>query len=92
MFEKKQYSYNSNPVFNGRSGLFLLSYLLFLLNIVVGVVVGLLRMVVTALYNIIHMGRLDISLLNRGSEIFDPGQGYMNERKVLQLTPPSLKF
>ncbi|XP_062404724.1 receptor for retinol uptake stra6-like [Sardina pilchardus] len=56
-----------------RAGLFLLSYLLFLLNIVVGVVVGILRMVVTALYNIIHMGRLDISLLNRGSESFDPG-------------------
>ncbi|XP_076144105.1 receptor for retinol uptake stra6-like [Alosa pseudoharengus] len=56
-----------------RGGLFLLSYLLFLLNIVVGVVVGILRMVVTALYNIIHMGRLDISLLNRGSEQFDPG-------------------
>ncbi|KAL2088333.1 hypothetical protein ACEWY4_015232 [Coilia grayii] len=56
-----------------RSSLFLLSYLLFLLNIVVGVVVGLLRMAVTALYNIIHMGRLDISLLNRASQSFDPG-------------------
>ncbi|XP_030620983.1 receptor for retinol uptake stra6-like [Chanos chanos] len=56
-----------------RSGLFLLSYLLFLVNIVVGVLVGLWRMVVTALYNIVHLGRIDISLLNRGSELFDPG-------------------
>lgn len=39
----------------------------------VGVVVGIWRIVITALFNIVHLGRLDISLLNRSVEAFDPG-------------------
>lgn len=31
-------------------------------------------MVITALYNIIHLGRIDISLLHRTAESFDPGR------------------
>ncbi|XP_063045218.1 receptor for retinol uptake stra6-like [Engraulis encrasicolus] len=66
-----------------RSALFLLSYMLFLMNIVVGMVVGLLRMAVTAMFNILHLGRLDISLLNRASENFDPG--YLCYSRFLKL-------
>lgn len=58
---------------NNRGSLFLLSYIFFLVNVMVGVVVGIWRMVITALYNIVHFGRLDISLLNRNVEAFDPG-------------------
>ncbi|KAG7468243.1 hypothetical protein MATL_G00140910 [Megalops atlanticus] len=58
---------------NNRSALFLLSYLLFPVNILVGAVLGVLRIVVTALFNIAHLGRMDISLLNRRVETFDPG-------------------
>ncbi|XP_056596404.1 receptor for retinol uptake stra6 [Triplophysa dalaica] len=58
---------------NNRGSLFLLSYIFFLVNVMVGVVVGIWRMVITALYNIVHLGRLDISLLNRNVEAFDPG-------------------
>ncbi|XP_061102906.1 receptor for retinol uptake stra6-like [Conger conger] len=56
-----------------RNALFLLTYLLFLVNVLVGMVLGAWRMVVSALYNIVHLGRMDISLLNRGVEPFDPG-------------------
>lgn len=58
-----------------REGLFLLTYLLFLINTVVGLVVAIWRMVITALYNIFHLGRVDISLLHRSSETYDPGTG-----------------
>uniref|UniRef100_A0A3Q4HHN6 Receptor for retinol uptake STRA6 n=1 Tax=Neolamprologus brichardi TaxID=32507 RepID=A0A3Q4HHN6_NEOBR len=52
---------------NNRGGLrdlFLLTYLLFLINTVVGLVVAIWRIVITALYNIIHLGRIDVSLLH----------------------------
>ncbi|MBN3277320.1 STRA6 protein, partial [Polyodon spathula] len=58
---------------DNRQGLFLLTYLLFPVNVLVGVLLGVWRIVITALFNIIHLGRLDISLLNRGVESFDPG-------------------
>ncbi|XP_055048241.2 receptor for retinol uptake stra6 isoform X1 [Misgurnus anguillicaudatus] len=58
---------------NNRGSLFLLSYMFFLVNVMVGVVMGIWRMVITALFNIVHLGRLDISLLNRNVEVFDPG-------------------
>lgn len=31
-------------------------------------------MVITALYNILHLGRIDISLLHRSAEPYDPGK------------------
>ncbi|KAI1904438.1 hypothetical protein AGOR_G00005650 [Albula goreensis] len=58
---------------DNRSALFLLTYLLFPVNVLVGVLLGVWRILITALFNIIHLGRLDISLLNRGVEAFDPG-------------------
>ena len=56
-----------------RGSLFLLTYMLYLLNTVVGLVVGIWRLVITALYNILHLGRIDISLLHRSAESYDPG-------------------
>lgn len=56
-----------------RECLFLLTYLLFLINTVVGLIVAIWRMVITALYNIIHLGCIDISLLHRTAESYDPG-------------------
>ncbi|KAM6980269.1 receptor for retinol uptake stra6-like [Aplochiton taeniatus] len=61
---------------NNRGSLFLLTYLLFLINIAVGLIVAIWRMVISALYNIIHLSRMDISLLNRKAESFDPGYRY----------------
>ncbi|XP_072237294.1 receptor for retinol uptake stra6-like [Leuresthes tenuis] len=59
-----------------RESLFLVTYLLFVVNIVVGLVVAIWRMVITALYNIIHLGRIDISLLHRTAEFYDPAYSY----------------
>ncbi|MBN3307875.1 STRA6 protein, partial [Amia calva] len=58
---------------DNRNGLFLLTYMLFPINVLLGVLMGVWRMVITALFNIIHLCRLDISLLNREVESFDPG-------------------
>lgn len=56
-----------------RSGLFLMAYLLFPVNVLLGVVLGVWRIVITGLFNIVHLCRMDISLLSRGMEAFDPG-------------------
>ncbi|KAM7414625.1 hypothetical protein PAMA_019442 [Pampus argenteus] len=57
---------------NNRGGLFLLTYLLFPVNVLIGVLLAVWRMIITALFNIVHIGRIDISLLNRNVEAFDP--------------------
>uniref|UniRef100_A0A665W9F1 Receptor for retinol uptake STRA6 n=1 Tax=Echeneis naucrates TaxID=173247 RepID=A0A665W9F1_ECHNA len=57
---------------DNRGNLFLLTYLLFPVNVLIGVLLALWRMIITALFNIVHMGRMDISLLNRNVEAFDP--------------------
>ncbi|CAK6971539.1 receptor for retinol uptake stra6-like [Scomber scombrus] len=59
-----------------RDSLFLLTYLLFLVNVILGLIVGIWRMVITALFNIVHLGRIDISLLHRTAESFDPAYSY----------------
>ncbi|KFV50638.1 Stimulated by retinoic acid 6, partial [Tyto alba] len=56
-----------------RRALYIVTYLLFLINVLVGVLAGVWRMVISGLYNAIHFCQLDISLLNRGVETFDPG-------------------
>ncbi|KAM9366928.1 receptor for retinol uptake stra6-like [Symphorus nematophorus] len=61
---------------NNRESLFLLTYLLFLVNTIMGLIVAIWRMVITALYNIIHLGRIDISLLHRTAESYDPAYRY----------------
>ncbi|KAM3608620.1 uncharacterized protein V6R79_001758 [Siganus canaliculatus] len=57
---------------NNRGNLFLLTYLLFPVNVLIGVLLAVWRMIITALFNLVHMGRMDISLLNRNVEAFDP--------------------
>ncbi|XP_056135324.1 receptor for retinol uptake stra6-like [Lampris incognitus] len=59
-----------------RGSLFLITYLLYLINIVVGLIVNIWRIVITALYNILHLGRIDISLLHRTAESHDPAYRY----------------
>uniref|UniRef100_A0A452HCA2 Receptor for retinol uptake STRA6 n=1 Tax=Gopherus agassizii TaxID=38772 RepID=A0A452HCA2_9SAUR len=56
-----------------RRALCIMTYLLFPINVLVGVLAGVWRMVISALYNAVHFCQLDISLLNRGVEAFDPG-------------------
>ncbi|GAB0193966.1 receptor for retinol uptake STRA6 [Grus japonensis] len=56
-----------------RRALYIVTYLLFPINVLVGVLAGVWRMVISGLYNAVHFCQLDISLLNRGVESFDPG-------------------
>nr|XP_033775612.1 receptor for retinol uptake STRA6 [Geotrypetes seraphini]XP_033775613.1 receptor for retinol uptake STRA6 [Geotrypetes seraphini]XP_033775614.1 receptor for retinol uptake STRA6 [Geotrypetes seraphini]XP_033775615.1 receptor for retinol uptake STRA6 [Geotrypetes seraphini] len=55
-----------------RRMLYLFTYLLFPVNFLLGLLVGVWRMVISALYNIVHLCRLDLSLLHRAVESFDP--------------------
>lgn len=57
-----------------RRALYIVTYLLFPINVLVGVLAGVWRMVISGLYNAIHFCQLDISLLNRNVETFDPGR------------------
>lgn len=61
---------------NNRESLFLLTYLLFLINTLMGLIVAIWRVVITSLYNIFHLGRVDLSLLHRTSEAYDPAYSY----------------
>lgn len=57
-----------------RRALYIVTYLLFPINVLVGVLAGVWRMVISGLYNAVHFSQLDISLLNRSVETFDPGR------------------
>uniref|UniRef100_H0Z0S5 Receptor for retinol uptake STRA6 n=1 Tax=Taeniopygia guttata TaxID=59729 RepID=H0Z0S5_TAEGU len=56
-----------------RRALYIVTFLLFPTNVLVGVMAAVWRMVISGLYNAVHFCRLDISLLHRGVETFDPG-------------------
>ncbi|KAH0619870.1 hypothetical protein JD844_014242 [Phrynosoma platyrhinos] len=58
---------------NNRRALYIVTYLLFPINVLVGLLAGVWRLVVSALYNVVHFCRLDVSLLGHGVEVFDPG-------------------
>ncbi|NWX36563.1 STRA6 protein, partial [Notiomystis cincta] len=66
-----------------RRALYLVTFLLFPTNVLVGVLAGVWRVVISGLYNAVHFCRLDISLLHRGVETFDPGyHAYCHYLKV----------
>lgn len=69
-----------------RGNLFLLTYLMFPVNVLIGVLLGVWRMIITALFNIVHMGRMDISLLNRNVEAFDPGEPDILPTALIELS------
>ncbi|NWI41301.1 STRA6 protein, partial [Picathartes gymnocephalus] len=56
-----------------RRALCAVAFLLFPTNVLVGVVAAVWRVVISGLYNAVHLCRLDISLLQRGVDAFDPG-------------------
>ncbi|XP_068173100.1 receptor for retinol uptake stra6-like [Antennarius striatus] len=69
-----------------RDSLFLLTYLLFLVNAVVGLVVSVWRLVITALYNIVHLGRVDVSLLHRTAQRYDPAYRYYTQALKVEVS------
>ncbi|XP_060115974.1 receptor for retinol uptake STRA6 [Heteronotia binoei] len=64
---------HSQKELTNRRALYILTYLLFPLNVLVGVLAGVWRVVISALYNVVHFCQLDVSLLSHGVEAFDPG-------------------
>ncbi|XP_043933693.1 receptor for retinol uptake STRA6 [Protopterus annectens] len=56
-----------------RLAFYVMTYLLFIVNVLAGVVMGIWRMVISGLFNVVHLSRLDISLLNQKAQYFDPG-------------------
>ncbi|XP_063170016.1 receptor for retinol uptake STRA6 isoform X1 [Candoia aspera] len=56
-----------------RRALYIVTYMFFPINVLLGLLAGIWRMVVSMLYNVIHFCQLDGSLLSRGVEGFDPG-------------------
>ncbi|NXM42828.1 STRA6 protein, partial [Gymnorhina tibicen] len=66
-----------------RRALYIVTFLLFPTNVLLGVLAGVWRVVISGLYNAVHFCRLDISLLHRGVETFDPGyHSYCHYLKV----------
>ncbi len=62
-----------------------------MVNVMAGVIVGIWRIVTTALFNIVHLGRLDISLLNRNVEPFDPGTALQSDTFTFRLFKTSTR-
>ncbi|XP_068927285.1 receptor for retinol uptake STRA6 isoform X2 [Petaurus breviceps papuanus] len=56
-----------------RKALYAITFLLFPINVLVGIMVGICRMVVSTFFNIIHFCQLDLSLLSHGVDTLDPG-------------------
>ncbi|XP_044518773.1 receptor for retinol uptake STRA6 [Gracilinanus agilis] len=56
-----------------RKALYAVTFLLLPINVLVGIMVGFCRMLISSLFNIIHFCQLDLSLLPRGVETLDPG-------------------
>ncbi|NXI19231.1 STRA6 protein, partial [Irena cyanogastra] len=56
-----------------RRALYIVTFLLFPTNVLVGAMAGVWRLVISGLYNAVHLCRLDTSLLHRGADTFDPG-------------------
>ncbi|XP_070618725.1 receptor for retinol uptake STRA6 [Erythrolamprus reginae] len=52
---------------------YIVTYMFFPVNVLLGLMAGIWRVVISALYNLVHFCQLDGSLLSRGVESFDPG-------------------
>ncbi|KAJ0001792.1 hypothetical protein NQD34_001588, partial [Periophthalmus magnuspinnatus] len=76
-----------------RDSLFLLTYLLFLVNSVIGLLVAMWRILISAVYNLIHMGRTDLSLLHRSSQDYDPAYRFYTQFLAVEVsqTHPVMK-
>lgn len=72
-----------------RRALYIVTFLLFPINVLVGVLAGVWRVVISGLYNAVHLCRLDISLLQRGVETFDPGGAARRPRATDEVFVPS---
>lgn len=54
--------------------LYAATFLLFPINVLVGIMVAIWRVVLSALYNAVHLGQMDLSLLPPRAATLDPGK------------------
>lgn len=57
-----------------RRALYAATFLLFPINVLVGAVVATWRVLLSALYNAVHLGQMDLSLLPPRAATLDPGK------------------
>ncbi|KAI5163822.1 Receptor For Retinol Uptake Stra6 [Manis pentadactyla] len=74
---------HGRPELTNRRTLYAATFLLFPINVLVGGVVATWRMLLSALYNAVHLGQMDLSLLPPRAATLDPGyRTYCNFLKI----------
>ncbi|XP_044788859.1 receptor for retinol uptake STRA6 isoform X4 [Bubalus bubalis] len=66
-------THHGRPGLTNRRALYAATFLLFPVNMLVGVMVAAWRVLLSALYNAVHLGRMDLSLLPLRAATLDPG-------------------
>ncbi|KAK2500881.1 hypothetical protein MC885_005281 [Smutsia gigantea] len=76
-------NHHGRPELTNRRTLYAATFLLFPINVLVGGVVATWRMLLSALYNAVHLGQMDFSLLPPRAATLDPGyHTYCNFLKI----------
>ncbi|PNI37667.1 STRA6 isoform 3 [Pan troglodytes] len=76
-------THDGHPQLTNRRVLYAATFLLFPLNVLVGAMVATWRVLLSALYNAIHLGQMDLSLLPPRAATLDPG--YYMYRNFLKI-------
>ncbi|XP_076781673.1 receptor for retinol uptake STRA6 [Arvicanthis niloticus] len=76
-------THHGYPELTNRRMLCVATFLLFPTNMLVGVIMAVWRMFLSALYNTVHLGQMDLSLLSQRAASLDPG--YHTYRNFLRI-------
>ncbi|XP_007947192.1 receptor for retinol uptake STRA6 [Orycteropus afer afer] len=76
-------THHGRPELTNRRALYAATFLLFPINMLVGITVAACRVLFSALHNAIHLSQMDLSLLPPRATIFDPG--YHTYRNFLKI-------
>ncbi|XP_059859669.1 receptor for retinol uptake STRA6 isoform X1 [Delphinus delphis] len=88
-------THHGRPELTNRRALYATTFLLFPINVLVGTMMAAWRVLLSALYNAVHLGQMDLSLLPPRAATFDPGyHTYCNFLKMeaSQSHPASTAF
>ncbi|XP_036696461.1 receptor for retinol uptake STRA6 isoform X2 [Balaenoptera musculus] len=66
-------THHGRPELTNRRALYATTFLLFPINVLVGATMAAWRVLLSALYNAVHLGQMDLSLLPPRAATFDPG-------------------
>ncbi|XP_065757204.1 receptor for retinol uptake STRA6 isoform X1 [Phocoena phocoena] len=88
-------THHGRPELTNRRAVYAATFLLFPINVLVGAMMATWRVLLSALYNAVHLGQMDLSLLPPRAATFDPGyHTYCNFLKMeaSQSHPASTAF